>query len=79
MLTETDHPYGDRAAPELHQPGNVLPVEHALGRLHGLEPTEVRRMMWRNFAHLVQDTGCARLLSRRIRSCLIVAAASEPK
>jgi TatD DNase family protein len=79
LLAETDHPYGDRAAPGPHRPGNVLPVEHALARLHGLEPTAVRRTLWRNFAHLVDVTGCAPLLSRRIRSYLIVAAASESK
>jgi TatD DNase family protein len=79
LLTETDHPYGDRSAPEPHQPGDVLPVEYALARLHGLEPGEVRRTLWRNFAHLVHETGCAPLLSRRIRSYLIVGAASEPK
>ena len=79
LLTETDHPYGDRSGPEPHQPGNVLPVEHALARLHGLEPDEIRRKLWHNFAHLVHDTRCAPLLSRRIRSYLIVGAASEPK
>lgn len=74
LLTETDHPYGDRSGPEPHQPGNVLPVEHAIARLHGLEPDEVRRIMWRNLERLVRDTGCGHLLSRRIRSYLIVGA-----
>jgi len=73
LLTETDHPYGDRAGPEPHRPGNVLAVEHAIARLHGLQPDEVRRIMWRNLDRLVRETGCGRLLSRRIRSYLIVA------
>jgi TatD DNase family protein len=72
LLTETDHPYGDRSGPGPHQPGNVLAVEYAISRLHTLEPDAVRRMMWRNLDRLVRDTGCARLLSRRIRSYLIV-------
>ncbi len=72
LLTETDHPYGDRSGPEPHQPGNVVPVEHALARLHGLEPEEMRRMMWRNLSQLVQITGCARMVNRRIRSYMIV-------
>ena len=72
LLTETDHPYGDRTGPEPHQPGNVVPVEHALARLHGLDPEEVRRMMWRNLGRLLPRTDCARLVNRRIRSYLIV-------
>jgi len=73
LLTETDHPYGDRSGPEPHQPGNVAPVEHAIARLHGLDPDEVRRIMWRNLDRLVRNTGSGRLLTRRIRSYLIVA------
>ncbi len=73
LLTETDHPYGDRTGPEPHQPGNVAPVEHAIARLHGLDPNEVRRIVWRNLDRLVRTTGSGRLLTRRIRSHLIVA------
>ncbi|MCK9928834.1 TatD family hydrolase [Frankia sp. Mgl5] len=76
LLTETDHPYGDRTGPRPHQPGNVLPVEYAIAKLHGLEPEEVRRSMWRNLNRLVVETGCSRLLSRQIRSYLI--AGTEP-
>jgi TatD DNase family protein len=72
LLTETDHPYGDRIGPEPHQPGNVVPVEHAVARLYGLDPEEVRRMMWRNLGQLLRRTDCARLVNRRIRSYLIV-------
>ncbi len=72
LLAETDHPYGDRSGPEPHQPGNVLPVEHALAQLHGLEPEKVRRITWRNLNQLVRKSGCARLMNRRIRSYLIV-------
>jgi TatD DNase family protein len=76
LLTETDHPYGDRTGPGPHQPGNVLPVEYAIAKLHGLEPGEVRRSIWRNLNRLVRETSCSRLLSRRIRSYLIVS--SDP-
>lgn len=77
LLTETDHPYGDRTGPGPHQPGNVLPVEHAIAKLHGLEPGNVRRNIWRNLNRLVRETGCSHLLSRRIRSSLIVGAESS--
>jgi len=71
LLAETDHPYGDRTGPEPRQPGNVLPVEHALARLHGLEPEDMRRKLCRNLGQLLRATGSARLVSRRIRSYLI--------
>jgi TatD DNase family protein len=74
LLTETDHPYGDVSGPEPHRPGSVLPVEHAIGRLHGLEPEEVRRVMWRNLYRLVGEVECMHLLARRVRSFLIVSA-----
>lgn len=74
LLTETDHPYGDRSGPGPHQPGNVLPVEYAIAKLHGLEAGDVRRTMWRNINRLARETDCSHLLSRRIRSYLIVGA-----
>jgi len=76
MLTETDHPYGDRSGPEPRLPGNVLPVEHAIARLHGLQPGDVRHLMWRNLDRLVRETNSRRLLSRLIRSYLVVGTAS---
>ncbi|MFE5565089.1 TatD family hydrolase [Amycolatopsis japonica] len=72
LLTETDHPYGDRSGPGPRQPGNVLPVEFAIAKLHGLNPEEVRRRIWRNLNMLVREADCSRLLSRQIRSYLIV-------
>ena len=71
LLTETDHPYGDRTGPDPRQPGNVFPVEHAIARLHGLGPGQVRRSIWRNLGRLIHDTGCSHLLSQRVRSYLI--------
>jgi TatD DNase family protein len=76
LLTETDHPYGDRSGPEPQRPGNVASVELAIARLHGLEPDGVRRLMWRNLDLLVRVTNCGRLLDPRIRSYLIVSASS---
>lgn len=71
LLTETDHPYGDRPGPGPHRPGNVLPVEYAIARLHRLEPADVRRKMWRNLNRLASETDGSHLLSQRIRSYLI--------
>jgi len=71
LLTETDHPFGDRSSPAPRRPGGVLAVEHAIARHHRLQPEDVRRLMWSNLGCLVRQTGCSRLLSRRIRSYLI--------
>ncbi|MFI5506233.1 TatD family hydrolase [Mycobacterium sp. NPDC051804] len=76
LLAETDHPYGDRGAPR-PRPGNVVPVEHALSRMLGIDPADVRRMLWRNFDRLVREVDCTRLLPRRVRSYLIASSASS--
>ena len=69
VLTETDHPFGDRSSrPPL--PGNVALVEQALARHHQMNPEDIRRIVWRNLATLVRDTRCAAQLSRRVRSHL---------
>jgi TatD DNase family protein len=67
LLTETDHPFGDRANGKFARPGNVARVEHAVGSHHGIDPTEVRARMWANLACLVTKTGVASLLPRPIR------------
>ncbi|MFJ3975880.1 TatD family hydrolase [Streptomyces sp. NPDC090021] len=69
VLTETDHPFGDRSSrPPL--PGNVALIEQALARHHQMTPEDIRRIVWRNLATLVRDTRCAAQLSRRVRSHL---------
>lgn len=73
LLTETDHPYGDRTAPPPRRPGNVLAVEYAIARIRDIRPDEVRHLVWRNLDCLVRDIDCGRLLPRRIRSYLIAA------
>jgi TatD DNase family protein len=72
VLTETDHPFGDRSSAQPRLPGNVATVERALAQHHGISSEDLRRRMWMNLAQLVQETGCAALLSRRIRSYLAV-------
>jgi TatD DNase family protein len=55
VLTETDHPSGDRFSPIPRQPGRVQPVEERLAALHGCRPEEVRNQAWRNLATLVNS------------------------
>lgn len=66
LLTETDHPFGDRRS-RPHRPGNVEFVEAVITRHHGLSPKECRRQLWMNLATLVQETHCGRLVPRAIR------------
>lgn len=72
ILTETDHPFGDRSSAQPRLPGNVATAEQDLARHHGISSEDLRRRIWTNLARLVRETGCATLLSRRIRSYLAV-------
>jgi TatD DNase family protein len=70
VLAETDHPFGDRSGGRGSRPGRVEDVERALARVHGVEPDDVRREMWRNLAELVRSTKCGVLLPRPARVAL---------
>lgn len=71
ILTETDHPYGDRKGPSPRLPGRVEPVEAALSRRWGIDEAHARVRVWQNLSHLLRGTGSARLLPRRIRTHLV--------
>ncbi len=70
LMTETDHPFGDRRGQPPHRPGRVEDVEAAIGRLRGASPRETRIRMWQNLGGLVRETGCSALLPRTVRSRL---------
>lgn len=70
VLTETDHPFGDRASRAARRPGEVEPVERALGRVYELEPQQIRARMWRNLARLVSATGSGSHFPRDVRTAL---------
>lgn len=67
ILTETDHPFGDRRAGRDARPGRVSSVEESLGRQHGQSAEAIRSKMWSNLADLVGETRCAGLLPRGVR------------
>lgn len=69
VLTETDHPFGDRGRSDA-RPGNVALVESRLAAHYGLDAGEVRRATWRNLGQLVADVSCGRLLPPRVRTLL---------
>ncbi len=70
VLTETDHPFGDRAVGYSHRPGDVTRVEDALAALHGISSKEVRLHAWRNLRSLVGATAVGKLLPSAVRAHL---------
>lgn len=69
VLTETDHPFGDRRASSA-RPGNVEVVERALAAHHQVDLDELRLTLWRNLSRLVKQVGCGRLLPGPVRTLL---------
>lgn len=70
LLTETDHPFGDKRSGAAARPGNVEVVERALAAHHQLTLAELRLILWRNLGRLVKQVGCGRLLPSRVRTLL---------
>lgn len=70
ILTETDHPSGDRSASAPRQPGAVLDVEGELARLYEVSPTEMRLRVWRTFNDLVHATKVISLLPTPVQRML---------
>jgi TatD DNase family protein len=71
LLTETDHPFGDRRGGQMARPGLVKTVERELARQLGTSASAVRIAMWANLASLVSETRCGQLLPRAVRRQLM--------
>lgn len=67
LLTETDHPFGDRREASPRRPGNVETVERRLGELLGIPSDEVRRSVWQNLRRLTIDVGVHDLLPHQFQ------------
>lgn len=70
LLSETDHPDGNRWAPQPRLPGNVTRVEKSLGELHGMSAEAFRRKSWTNLKQLAEEADCADLLPHRVQAIL---------
>ncbi|UUW87795.1 TatD family hydrolase [Pimelobacter simplex] len=70
VLTETDHPFGDRFVRGVRRPGKVDAVEDAIAKQFGLTPTATRQSLWRNFGALVGTAHCGSALPRPVRVTL---------
>lgn len=70
MLTETDHPFGDRAEGSGHRPGLAMRVENAMAAFHSMSSSDVRLQLWRNLRSLVTETAVGGLLPSAVRGHL---------
>jgi len=62
VLTETDHPFGDRKQRPPRRPGRVSGIEIALAEQWATDVTNVRRQVWQNFRRLATETRTIDLL-----------------
>lgn len=67
LLTETDHPFGDRRSHAVRRPGAVGDVEIALGTMHGLSKEMIRVQLWRNLRRVVADLEVGAMLPKNLR------------
>jgi TatD DNase family protein len=73
VLTETDHPFGDRTAGKGRRPGQVATVEETLAALNSTTPAAIRLQLWRTLRVLVSETGVGALLPDELRRHLAAA------
>lgn len=73
ILTETDHPSGDRGTPDPRQPGAVDDVEAALARIYVTTAATVRADVWANLARLVQEASVMELLPTPVQRMIAAA------
>ena len=71
VLTETDHPFGDRHQTGGRRPGRVGIVENALARQWSVDIDSVRRQVWRNMRCIVDSTGTAALFPRVFQASML--------
>jgi TatD DNase family protein len=73
VLTETDHPFGDRGSKSVRRPGAVSDVEHVLADMYGVQVGTVRWQLWRNLRSLTSEVGVGAELPREFRRHLAAA------
>jgi TatD DNase family protein len=61
ILVESDHAYAD---PPAAIPCRIEWVEHLVAQQRKMDVKEVRKLVWRNLAEIIQDTGTASLLPK---------------
>jgi TatD DNase family protein len=67
LLTETDHPAGNKSGRLPRRPGEVSDIEAMIAQLHSLEPQDIRLLIWRNLLKLTSQTDTWQMLPRLVR------------
>lgn len=73
ILTETDHPYGDKGQPDA-RPGATHPVEK---RMNPADPGSARRQIWANFRQLVETARVLQQLPNKLAGLVLAAPATK--
>lgn len=73
VLTETDHPFGDRRQAGPRRPGQVDVVEAALAEHWNVDVGTVRRQVWRNLLKIADSTGTASLFPGEFQRSMLSA------
>ena len=71
VLTETDHPFGDRLQPGLRLPGVVAEVEKYLAKSWSMDIQTTRRQIWQNLKVLATSTQTLDMLPRDFQATLL--------
>jgi TatD DNase family protein len=74
LLTETDHPFGDRGAGR-PRPGGVASIERAIAETCGTTPEQTRRSLWGNLAALINSTDAGSRLPPALQELVLSAPA----
>lgn len=70
LLTETDHPFGDKRSGLDARPGALNDVEAALAGYLGMTASSLRLTVWSNLRTLVNNVNCASLMPGGVRTQL---------
>lgn len=73
ILTETDHPYGDRRETTPRRPGGVGAVEDALAQRWNVDINGVRRQVWSNLRQIATQTATAEKLPPAFQRSMLAA------
>ena len=76
LLTETDHPYGDKKNTNGRR-GLVEDIEKTISNQMSTNQDDVRKMIWANFARLIDQTEVRSLFPPRIQALLEVTQANQ--
>lgn len=71
VLTESDHPFGDKKERGQRRPGHVPTIEEALGRTWDADLEAVRRRVWENLGALITKTKSADLWPRSFQATIL--------